>query len=119
MVSHNVKMNSGYRYLLGVIDVFSREARLIPLKDKSGPSVAEAFRDLFASNPEKYAPAFGGYCAYGVSQGVKVDFDPDAWAVIDGQLYLNLDPDVQKRWQRDIPGHIAKANRNWPKLRDK
>lgn len=76
-------------------------------------------RDLFASDPEKYAPAFGGYCAYGVSQGVKVDFDPDAWAVVDGQLYLNISLDIQKRWERDIPGFIAQANQNWPKLRDK
>ena len=76
-------------------------------------------RDLFATDPETYAPAFGGYCAYGVSQGAKVDFDPDVWRVVDGQLYLNLNRSIQKKWEVDIPGFIAKANQNWPKLRDK
>lgn len=75
-------------------------------------------RDLFAADPEKYAPAYGGYCAYGVSQGVKVDFDPEAWRLVDGTLYLNISKSVQKRWEQDIPGYIDLADRNWPDLRD-
>ncbi len=75
-------------------------------------------RNLFAANPHKYAPAYGGYCAYGVSQGAKVDIDPEAWRIVDGTLYLNVNKDVQRVWQQDIPGYIALADRKWPNLRD-
>lgn len=75
-------------------------------------------RDLFAADPEKYAPAYGGYCAYGVSQGYKPDIDPEAWAVVDGQLYLNLNKKIQARWEKDIPGYIAKADKIWPTIMD-
>jgi hypothetical protein len=73
-------------------------------------------RELFAANPEKYAPAYGGYCAYAVSQGVTAPIDPEAWKVVDGRLYLNLDRDIQQIWEQDVPGYIAKADENWPKL---
>ncbi len=75
-------------------------------------------RDLFAGDPQKYAPAYGGYCAYGVSQGVKVDFDPEAWRIVDGTLYLNITKDVQKRWEMDIDTYIALADKKWPELKD-
>jgi YHS domain-containing protein len=78
-----------------------------------------AHRDAFTANPAKYVPAFGGYCAYGVSQGHKVKIDPEAFRVVDGKLYLNYDKGVQKKWLADIPGYIAKANSNWVELRDK
>jgi YHS domain-containing protein len=71
-------------------------------------------RDLFASNPEQYAPQYGGYCAWAVSQGYTAPVDPTAWKVVDGKLYLNYDAGIQKRWARDIPGNIAKADQNWP-----
>jgi YHS domain-containing protein len=71
-------------------------------------------RDLFAANPEAYAPAYGGYCAWAVSQGYTAAIDPNAWAVVDDQLYLNFNRSVQRRWERDIPGNIAKADANWP-----
>jgi len=71
-------------------------------------------RDRFAAAPEKYAPQYGGYCAYGVAQGYAPEIDPNAWAVVDGKLYLNFSRDVQQRWSEDIPGYIRKANANWP-----
>lgn len=73
-------------------------------------------RDLFASDPEQYAPQYGGYCAWAVSQGYIAPIDPAAWAVVDGKLYLNYDQSVQARWQRDVPGNIAKADANWPQV---
>ena len=73
-------------------------------------------RDLFRSSPGKYAPQYGGYCAYAVSQGKTADIDPYAWNVVNGRLYLNLNKDVQKIWSRDIPGYIRKADRNWPHI---
>ncbi len=73
-------------------------------------------RDLFASNPEKYAPQYGGFCAWAVGQGNLVSIDPEAWKIVDGKLYLNYNKQVQKTWEEDIPGNIAKANANWPAI---
>jgi hypothetical protein len=73
-------------------------------------------RDEFARNPEKYAPQYGGYCAYGVSQGHTVSIDPEAWTIIEGKLYLNYSKAVKKTWSEAIPQHIDEANRNWPGL---
>jgi YHS domain-containing protein len=71
-------------------------------------------RDAFAKEPDKYAPQYGGYCAYGVSQGYAVKIEPDRWTVVDGKRYLNYDKDVQKTWEKDIPGYIAQADKKWP-----
>lgn len=73
-------------------------------------------RDLFATDPEKYAPAYGGYCAYGVSQGYLVDIDPDAWSIVEGKLYLNVNKDIQRTWEQDISGYVALADKKWPGL---
>lgn len=71
-------------------------------------------RDAFAKEPSKYAPAFGGYCAYGVSRGYAVDIDPEAFAIVDGTLYLNYSKSVQRTWNQDRAGYIEKALRQWP-----
>ena len=75
-----------------------------------------AHRDAFASEPQRYAPAFGGYCAYGVSRGYAVDIDPEAFAVVDGTLYLNYSKSVQRTWNEDRPGYIQKARQQWPRV---
>ena len=75
-----------------------------------------ANRDAFKAAPEKYAPQYGGYCAWAVSQGYTAGIDPDAWKIVNGRLYLNYSADVQKKWSGDVPGHIAKADLNWPKI---
>ncbi|MEL6492816.1 MAG: YHS domain-containing (seleno)protein [Cyanobacteria bacterium J06621_3] len=71
-------------------------------------------RDLFASNPTQYAPQYGGFCAWAVSEGYTASVDPDAWKVVEGKLYLNYDARIQQRWQQDVPGNIARADQNWP-----
>lgn len=73
----------------------------------------------FEADPEKYAPQYGGYCAYAVSEGYTATTDPAAWSIVDGKLYLNYSPGVRDRWSRDIPGRIAAADRNWPSVLDK
>lgn len=73
-------------------------------------------RDLFASDPQKYAPQFGGYCAWAVSRGYTASIDPEAWKIVDGKLYLNYSRDVQKMWEADIAGNIRLASENWPRL---
>lgn len=71
---------------------------------------------LFEANPEKYEPAYGGYCAYGVAQDYLVKIEPDAWSIRDGKLYLNYDQNIQKRWSEDPDGYIEQADEKWPRL---
>ena len=71
---------------------------------------------LFAADAAKYAPQYGGYCAYAVSAGYTASTVPEAWAIVDGKLYLNYSLGVQKKWRQDIPGRIAAANKNWPQV---
>ena len=73
-------------------------------------------RDLFRSGPEKYAPKYGGYCAYAMSLGKIVDIDPAAWTVFEGRLYLNLNKDVRGLWEKDKENYIRKADENWPRM---
>ena len=73
-------------------------------------------RDRFAASPESFMPQFGGFCAYGVSRGYAVDIDPEAFAVVDGRLYLNYSKRVQRTWNQDRAGYIEKARQNWPKV---
>ncbi len=70
----------------------------------------------FKENPEKFAPQFGGYCAYGVAQGSTVKIEPDQWSVVDGKLYLNYDADVSKKWKKDQAKYIIDANKKFPDL---
>ena len=74
---------------------------------------------MFKKNPEDYEPRYGGYCAYAISQGKTADIDPHAWTIYNGKLYLNLDKDVQKLWQKDVQEYIRKADENWTRMRTK
>jgi hypothetical protein len=78
-----------------------------------------ATRDAFAKEPTRYAPEFGGYCAYAVSRGYTADIDPAAWRIVDGRLYLNYSKRVQALWEEDIHGNIAKGRSNWPAVLDR
>ena len=75
---------------------------------------SEENRALFAADPGKYAPKYGGYCSYAAASGYTAKGDPEAWNIVDGRLYLNYSKGVRKRWERDIPGNITKADANWP-----
>ncbi len=72
--------------------------------------------NMFKANPDKYAPQYGGYCAYAVSKNMLAPVDPTAWKIIDGKLYLNNSGKVQKMWKDDISGNIKTADKNWMKL---
>lgn len=74
--------------------------------------------DSFAQNPEKYAPQYGGYCAYGCSNGRKVPTDPNAWTIVDGKLYLNKSLEVKEKWSKEQTERINKADINWVKIKD-
>ncbi len=77
---------------------------------------SQANRDAFVADPAKYAPQYGGFCAFGLAGGYKAAIDPAAFSVVDGKLYLNYNRAVQKRWGADVPGFIAKADQNWPSV---
>lgn len=72
--------------------------------------------DLFKADPAKYAPQYGGYCAYGVSQGYLVSIEPEQFTVLDGKLYLNYDSGVQKKWTKDIAGFNQIADAKFGEL---
>jgi len=73
-----------------------------------------ANRDAFAAEPERYAPQYGGYCAWAVSEGYTASTVPEAWRIVEGKLSLNYPRRIQRRWERDIPGRIAAGDANWP-----
>jgi YHS domain-containing protein len=74
-------------------------------------------RDIFAADPAKYAPQYGGFCAYGMAKGYKATIDPAAFTVLSDKLYLNYSKTVRSQWLSDIPGYVQKADANWPEVR--
>jgi YHS domain-containing protein len=75
-----------------------------------------ANRDAFAAEPEKFAPAYGGHCAWAAAQGYKAKGDPQHWRIVDGRLFLNYNADVQGKWEKDIPGFIKAGDAGWPEV---
>lgn len=73
--------------------------------------------DTFKKSPEKFAPQYGGFCAYGCSNGRKVSTDPNAWSIVDGKLYLNHNLEVKEKWVKDQTARIDQADKNWPIVR--
>ena len=77
-----------------------------------------ANRARFLAAPAAHAPAYGGFCAWAVAQGYASSTDPAAWRIVEGRLHLNFDVAIRRRWERDLPGNIARADANWPRLRE-
>jgi hypothetical protein len=74
-----------------------------------------AHRDLFIANPDRYAPQFGGFCADALETGELWPANPEAWAIVDGKLYMNLaSPEAMVLWKAQAAANIQKANDNWP-----
>jgi YHS domain-containing protein len=77
---------------------------------------SEEHKKLFTADPEKYAPQFGGFCAFGVAIDKLFPVDINTWQVRDGKLYLNLNPDILIKFNADFKGNTTKADQNWPGL---
>ncbi len=77
---------------------------------------SKANLDAFKAEPAKFAPQYGGYCAYGTAKGHLAPTEPDAWAVIDGKLYLNYNQRVRTTWQKDVAGYNAAADSQFTEL---
>ena len=73
----------------------------------------------FKANPEKYAPQYGGYCAYGTSQGHKAPTEVGTWTIFNDKLYFNYNDKVKEVWIKDKPGYIQKADKHWPEIKGK
>jgi len=73
-------------------------------------------RNRFISEPERYAPAYGGYCAWAVSKGKLAPGDPEQWSVKDGRLYINFNKRIKKRWDRRANKFIDSADKKWPDI---
>ncbi|MGN6490599.1 MAG: YHS domain-containing (seleno)protein [Agriterribacter sp.] len=78
-----------------------------------------AHLDSFKKAPEQYMPAYGGYCAYGMSKGYKAPTQADTWYLQDGRLYFNYNKEVQATWNKNRDSLIEKADKNWPDVMKK
>jgi YHS domain-containing protein len=85
-------------------------------KEASWYFSSEENKKTFESDPEKFAPQYGGYCAYGVSQNHKSPTEVDTWTILEGKLYFNYNKDVKQLWLKDQNSLIELANKNWPAL---
>lgn len=80
--------------------------------------------NLFLADPAKYAPQYGGYCAWAMggadngTRGFTAKGDPEVWKIVDSKLYLNYDKSISEKWHTDIPGFIEKADRFYPETVD-
>ncbi len=73
-----------------------------------------AHREVFVANPARYAPQYGGYCAFALSRGRTADADPGQWAIVHGKLYVNNNALAKKFWDQSRPGNIEAGDSNWP-----
>ena len=79
---------------------------------------SQAYLDSFKRNPDKYAPQYGGYCAYGTAEGHKAPTETETWMVKEGKLFFNYNNEVKQIWLKDQQGYIIKADKLWPKIKD-
>lgn len=78
---------------------------------------SDEHRALFAASPSRYAPAYGGYCAYAVSQGRVARIDPEAWSIVNGRLFLNYSIAIRTQWSEDRERYVRDADARWPEVR--
>lgn len=79
---------------------------------------SKAYLDSFKLDPDKYAPQYGGYCAFGTAEGHKAPTETETWTVNKGKLYFNYNNEVKEMWMKDQQGYIIKADELWPKIKD-
>ncbi len=72
-------------------------------------------RDAFKAAPEKYAPEYGGFCAWGMTKGYKASVEPTAWKIVNNKLYLNYNAEVQQSWSKEVSSMIRTADEQWSK----
>lgn len=73
-------------------------------------------RDRFIADPEAFAPQYGGFCAWAAARGYAASTIPEAWAIVDGKLYLNYSRRIHRSWERNREADIRSADENWPNI---
>ena len=73
----------------------------------------------FEANPDRFAPTYGGFCAFGVAKGKKFNGDPLVYDIVDDVLYLNINDDVQGMWSNEVGTMIRDADSQWTSIRSK
>ena len=71
---------------------------------------------VFVQAPERFTPQSGGFCAYGIAEGVKAKSEGDVWEIVEGKLYLNHDPHVQAKWKAERAALLRAAQARWPQV---
>ena len=80
---------------------------------------SESNKALFLKNPAQFEPQFGGFCAYGMSQGYEAPIQPQAFTIVDKKLYLNYNVEVKEMWSKEQTARIEKAIVNWGNIQKK
>lgn len=99
--------------------VMGADSFTLTWKDANWYFSNKANLENFRSNPEKYSPQYGGYCAYGTSEGHKAPTQADTWTIINDKLYFNYNSKVKQAWIRNTDALIKKADMAWPEIRNK
>ena len=73
--------------------------------------------DSFVNSPDRYAPQYGGYCAFGTAEGHKAPTEVDTWTILDGKLYFNYNQEVKGLWEKDRSKFIQQADGNWESIK--
>ena len=77
---------------------------------------SEEHKKMFTSNPDRYVPQYGGFCAYGVGYDGLYPVDISTWQIRNDKLYLNFSPETAKKFNSDFDANVAKAEKYWPGL---
>ena len=75
--------------------------------------------ELFKADPQKYAPQYGGYCAYAVAKGSTASIKPELFTIHNDKLYLNNNSSINDKWQANMQDFIQAADKNWPEILEK
>jgi YHS domain-containing protein len=80
---------------------------------------SEENKTVFLANPEKYAPAYDGHCAFAAGINKKVSAKPTLWNIIDDRLFLNYSKAANERWLDNPESYIKDGDVNWFELSKK
>ncbi|MEM8791849.1 MAG: YHS domain-containing (seleno)protein [Pseudomonadota bacterium] len=113
---HALKGYDVVSYFTGAAPIKGSEAHAVEWKGAKWLFASAEHRDMFAADPEKFAPQYGGYCAWAIAQGEgrPVAINPEIYRIVDNKLYLNLNMNVHKQWLEKQALFITKGNKNWP-----
>lgn len=106
---------------------FFKESKAVPgadslsyrYKDADWHFASQSNLDTFKMSPEKYAPQYGGYCAFGASKGYKAPTETETWTIAGDKLYFNYNMKVKKTWSNNQEELIEKADNHWQNIKDK